>query len=141
MQYIIPADREMLTAMLGTTDLPDGFEVEYQAQVRLFHRSGMSGPIGAAMLVNLCRMFDLSAPVYQPPTQIDWLAVEKNTWIIVRDKAVRFQSMVSAGTLSYLVPGESVAMEASLKDCSLHPNPPEDEPVDTRTEKQKLASV
>lgn len=140
MNHIHPMDRQTLTAMLGTESLPDGFEVEYQAQLRLFHRSGMSGPLGAALLIGICRMFDMSAPVYKPPVNVDWSKLEKGSWILVNDKPARFRGVIGSGTISYVLPGESVAMEIGAGQVAIHPDPPQDEPEDTRNAVQKSVS-
>jgi hypothetical protein len=81
-----PQDEESLRRMLGaeTGELPAFLEQEYQTRLRLFHKGGGSGPLGALGLTDLCRSLKLAPPKQEEPVRLDLQKLKPGSPVKIR---------------------------------------------------------
>ena len=118
-----PHDQMSIVRMLGSEEIPPALIEEYDIRLSMFHRDGGSGPLRAAMLIDLLRSMDLSPPnkVWEPPVHIDWRALATDGSVRVDAKFSDewkhgdFLGLVGSGTMAIKFDDDS-----TVRECPQH---------------------
>lgn len=132
---IHPHNAEQIEKMTGRSehDLSDDLRAEYMETLRMFHRVHSSGgPLPVELLIGLLRKFNIGGP---DATTIEnnmtrWSETPSNTRVIVNiagavKKGV-FRGVVSGGTVSVLLDGDTSVLELRADNVRLDRSIPSD---------------
>lgn len=107
---LVPDDELCIQRMLNITEIPDDIEREYMIRVRMYHKQGASGPIGAMALIDMLRFLGHSCEpgriALPDDDKTNWRGVDIMTPVHVRVDGVwtttpaTFQGEIQAGLVA-----------------------------------------
>jgi hypothetical protein len=138
-------DEAALCRMLGTTEIPEKFQKEYEIRLRLYHSAGHNGPLGAVGLVDLCRfMFHVPEKIERAlEEKVDWRRIPTGAYVEAHFMGDWipgiFKGTGQAGILEVLLEGDDYVRECRPHMVRLSDKPPAKKETLTQLQQRILA--
>jgi hypothetical protein len=126
---IHPRNTQQIETIAGLRecDLPNGFEIEYEMWLRMYHTAHSGGgPLPVEMLIPLLRTFSIGRPDSASAASqaaVRWDRIPKGQRVLVTiggyGKSATFVQAISGGTLGVQLEGETRVMEVPAVEVRL----------------------
>lgn len=132
---IHPRNAQQIESATGLREhlWPEGFQTEYELQLRMMHRiSSSGGPLPLEVLIPLMRQFDMQPPSEKTlaKDQVRWSDQPRGTRVEVviggHRRKGQFEQAVSGGTLAVRLDGEARVLERPASEVLLDRSIPAD---------------